>query len=135
MYRLLFIILITLCSGTITPPNILVMLAGDLGYNDISWNNLEIMSPNLDKLARDGIILENHYTGVCSASRAALLTGYHPIHTGIQHGPLENQEPRGLYTNFTLMSEYFSHIGYCTHLVGKWHLGNAFYGFCIGKKT
>merc|ERR1712001_257818 len=94
-----------------SPPNIVLIVADDLGYNDVSWHNPDIMSPNLEKLAKDGIILENHYVSQCSASRSALLTGYYPIHTGMQNSVIVNQQPTGLYTNFTLMSEYFNDIG------------------------
>ena len=123
MLRTFFILFVSLYSVTTSPPNILVIVADDLGYNDIAWHNPEIVSPNLEKLAKDGIILENHYVSLCSATRGALLTGYYPIHTGLQHGVISNQEPKGLYKNFTLMSEYFRDIGYRTHIVGKWHLG------------
>ena len=147
MYWILFISLIPLINAG-TAPNVVVIVADDLGYNDVSWHNPDIISPNLEKLAKDGIILENHYVSQCSASRSALLTGYHPIHTGMQHSVIENQQPTGLYTNFTLMSEYFHDIGYKTHMVGKWHLGfchedylplkrgfETFYGFYIGGEN
>ena len=56
-----------------------------LGYNDVSWHNRDIKSPNLDSLARNGIILENYYVQpICTPTRAALMTGYYPIHTGRQ---------------------------------------------------
>ena len=56
-----------------------------VGYNDVSWHNSDILSPNLDKLAKSGIILENHYVQpICTPTRSALLTGYYPIHTGRQ---------------------------------------------------
>ena len=55
------------------------------GYNDVSWHNPEIVTPNLHKLAKNGLILENYYVQhVCTPSRAALMTGYYPIHTGSQ---------------------------------------------------
>ena len=111
MLRTFFILFVSLYSVTTSPPNILVIVADDLGYNDIAWHNPEIVSPNLEKLAKDGIILENHYVSVCSPTRAALLTGYYPIHTGLQHGVISDQEPKGLYKNFTLMSEYFRDMG------------------------
>ncbi len=57
------------------------------GYNDVSWHNSDIVSPNLASLARDGITLENSYVQpICTPTRAALLTGYYPIHTGRQVG-------------------------------------------------
>jgi len=128
--------------------NILLVVADDLGYNDISWHNPDIISPNLDKLAKDGIILESHYVmHVCTPTRAALMTGYYPIHTGRQHSYIHAQEPKGLYTNFTLMAQYFKDIGYRTHMVGKWHLGfchedyipnrrgfDTFYGYYTGSE-
>ena len=147
MYLIRFIFLIALCSAD-TAPNVVVIVADDLGYNDVSWHNPDIISPNMEKLATDGIILKNHYVILCSATRSALLTGYHPIHTGMQHSVINSQQPTGLYTNFTLMSEYFHDIGYKTHMVGKWHLGfchedylplkrgfETFYGFYIGQET
>ena len=55
------------------------------GYNDVSWHNDEILTPNMDTLAREGMILENAYMQpMCTPSRAALMTGYYPIHTGDQ---------------------------------------------------
>ena len=55
------------------------------GYNDVSWHNDEILTPNMDKFAREGMILENAYMEpTCTPSRAALMTGYYPMHTGSQ---------------------------------------------------
>ena len=55
------------------------------GYNDVSWHNDEILTPNMEKLAREGMILENAYMEpTCTPSRTALMTGYYPIHTGSQ---------------------------------------------------
>ena len=86
-------------------PHIILILADDLGkvqstselvivthitflstgYNDVSWHNDEILTPNMDNLAREGMILENAYMQpMCTPSRAALMTGYYPIHTGDQ---------------------------------------------------
>ena len=55
------------------------------GYNDVSWHNPDIISPNLEKLANDGIKLEQAYVQpICTPTRSALMTGYYPIHTGRQ---------------------------------------------------
>ena len=90
------------------------------GYNDVSWHNPDMITPNLQKLVDNGIALENHYVQpICTPTRSALLTGYYPIHTGRQHGVFWPQEPKGLFTNFTLMPEYFKELGYKTHAVGK----------------
>ena len=59
-----------------TPPNIVIIVADDMGWNDISWHNSLVKSPKLEKLAKDGILLEQHYAQhVCTPSRGALLTG------------------------------------------------------------
>ena len=57
------------------PPNILLIVADDLGYNDVSWHNPHIQTPNLEKLAKSGVILEQSYVlPVCTPTRSALLT-------------------------------------------------------------
>ena len=59
-----------------TTPNIVLIVADDLGWNDISWHNSKVKSPNLEKLAKTGILLEHHYSQhICTPSRGALLTG------------------------------------------------------------
>jgi len=88
-----------------SPPNVIVIVADDLGYDDVSWHDPVVLTPNLGSLAQNGIILEGHYVQpVCTPTRAALMTGYYPIHTGRQAGVLNPEEPIGLYTNFTLMA-------------------------------
>ena len=58
------------------PPNIVIILADDLGFNDVSWHNPIIKTPHLEELARNGILLEQHYSQpLCTPTRAALLTG------------------------------------------------------------
>ena len=130
-----------------TSPNVIIILADDLGYDDISWHNPDIISPNLESLANGGIILEGHYVlPVCSPTRSALMTGYYPIHTGRQSHGIRLQMPKGLFTNFTIIAQYFKEIGYSTHALGKWHLGychedylptrrgfDTFYGFYCGS--
>lgn len=110
--------------GQASPPNVLMIIADDLGWNDVSWHNPAVIMPNLDRLAREGLILENNYVQpTCGPSRTALLTGYYPIHTGMQFLPLADTEPIGLPTKFKLLPQYLKDIGYSTHLAGKWHLG------------
>ena len=59
----------------VSPPNIIFILADDIGYNDVGYHNPKIISPNIDKLAQSGIILEQHYAQFqCTPSRAALMT-------------------------------------------------------------
>ena len=92
-----------------------------VGYNDVSWHNPYMITPNLQRLVDNGITLENHYVQpTCRPTRAALLTGYYPIHTSRQHNNFRAQEPKGLLTNFTLMPEYFKELGYKTLAMGKY---------------
>ena len=66
-------------------PNILLMLADDLGWYDVGFHNPKIQTPHIDKLAKDGVILDNYYVQpVCTPTRGALMTGRYPIHTGME---------------------------------------------------
>jgi len=95
-----------LCRAQNQPPNIIVFLADDLGFNDISWHNDKVISPRIDELARSGIILEQHYSQpICSPTRGALLTGRYPIHTGLHNGVITPLLPTGLDTQFTLLPQ------------------------------
>jgi len=106
------------------PPNIIVFLVDDLGFNDISWHNDKVLTPHLDELARSGIILEQHYSqAVCSPTRGALLTGRYPINIGLQNGAYFPLTPTGLDTQFNLLPQELKRAGYVSHIVGKWHLG------------
>ncbi|XP_050735950.1 arylsulfatase J-like [Eriocheir sinensis] len=128
-------------------PNIVFIVADDLGYNDVPWHNPDIHAPELHRLARHGIVLENHYVlPVCTPSRAALLTGRFPHRDGRQasFSPLS---PTGLNTSLTLIPQHLQRLGYKTHLIGKWHLGycswaytplhrgfDSFYGYYLGSQ-
>jgi arylsulfatase A-like enzyme len=113
-------------NPTTNQPNVVLVLADDLGYSDLGCYGGEIDTPNLDKLASGGTRLTQFYnTARCSPSRASLLTGLHPHQTGI--GVLTGDDsPVGykgnLNRNCATMAEVFSAAGYATALAGKWHL-------------
>ncbi|HEY6130449.1 MAG TPA: sulfatase-like hydrolase/transferase, partial [Halioglobus sp.] len=102
-------------------PNILLILADDLGYHDLAINNdnTEIDTPNMDQIARDGVRFTRHYAAtVCSPARAALLTGIYPERLGY----LPNG--RGISPEVVTLPERLKEEGYSTWHIGKWHIGN-----------
>src|SRR5437588_7763628 len=106
-------------------PNIVLILADDQGYADVGVYGAEGFStPNLDRLAREGIRFTDFHVaqGVCSASRAALLTGCYPNRVGIT-GALEPWDKFGLSEKELTLPQMMKQKGYDTGMVGKWHLG------------
>ena len=108
------------------PPNIVLIVADDLGWADVGWNNPLMLdvTPRLSKLAKSGVILSQYYVQqVCTPSRAALMTGMYPFHIGRQKKTIKPLMPTGLTLNKTLLPEQLAKLGYKNHMVGKWHLG------------
>ena len=107
-------------------PNIILIFADDLAYGDLGVYGAKGWStPNLDQLAAEGTKFEQFYVphAVCSASRAALLTGTYANRIGI-HGALDHSAKHGLNPEETTIAEMLKTQGYATGMVGKWHLGH-----------
>jgi arylsulfatase A-like enzyme len=108
------------------PPNIVIILADDLGYGDLGvYGHPLIKTPRLDALASEGLKLTSFYASapVCSASRYSLLTGRYAIRAGI-NGALMPESKTGLGAGETTIADILKSAGYRTGMVGKWHLGN-----------
>lgn len=108
-----------------TKPNIVIIFLDDAGYGDFEpFFDTRYPTPNIQSLAEEGRKFINFYVpqAICSASRAALLTGTYPERNGVfgAHAPTE----RGLETNFATMAEVLGENGYKTGIFGKWHLGD-----------
>jgi arylsulfatase A len=108
------------------PPNILIIFTDDQGYADVGCFGAQgFETPNLDTLAREGRRFTNFHVAqpVCSASRAALLTGCYPNRIGI-HGALGPKARVGIGDDETTLAELLKARGYATGMAGKWHLGH-----------
>ncbi len=110
-------------------PNVILILADDLGYHDLScYGHPSIRTPVLDRLAQEGIRLTNFHAGatVCTPSRMALLTGAYPVRVGWTRGVVGfRMGPKdGLSREALTMADIFKSEGYATAISGKWHIGN-----------
>ncbi|MFC6997092.1 arylsulfatase [Rufibacter roseus] len=107
-------------------PNIVVIMADDLGYSDLGCYGGEIQTPALDKLAKNGVRFTQFYnTSRCCPSRASLLTGLYPHEAGVGAMTFDNRLPgyRGYLTENTVtLAEVLKSAGYNTGMVGKWHV-------------
>lgn len=126
-------------------PNVIVIVADDLGWNDVGYHGSDIQTPNIDRLAREGVELNRFYVHpTCSPSRSALVTGKSPLRLGFL-SPVSKNNRLGLHLSEKTIADYFKQNGYQTSLIGKWHLGrfskdylptnrgfDHFYGFLTG---
>jgi len=107
------------------PPNVVLIFVDDLGYGDLaSFGAADIRTPNIDRLAADGTKFTNFYVAqpVCTASRAALMTGCYSNRVGL-FGALNHESRIGISADELLLPEMFKQHGYATAAYGKWHLG------------
>lgn len=118
--------LISLTAFADSRPNVIVIVADDLGWNDVGFHGGDIDTPSLDRLAAEGMELNRFYTTpICSPTRAALMTGRDPIRLGIVYGVILPWDNNGVHPDEHFMPESFQAAGYQTAMVGKWHLGHA----------
>jgi len=128
-------------------PNIVFIMADDLGYADVGYRGSEIKTPNIDKLATEGVRMDSFYgEPVCTPSRAALMTGRYPMRYGLQTLVIFPSHTYGLATDERTLPQALKDAGYHTMITGKWHLGHAdkkywpqnrgfdyFYGNVVGE--
>ncbi len=106
-------------------PNIVFILADDLGFKDVGYHGGKIKTPNIDKLASEGVRLEQFYVQpVCSPTRAGLMTGRYPMRYGLQVGVVRPWAQYGLALEERTLAQALKEAGYTTAICGKWHLGH-----------
>lgn len=141
------ILAVTTAHAQNAKPNIVYILADDLGWKDVGFHGSDIKTPNLDKLAAEGARLERHYAmPMCTPTRAALMTGRYPMRYGLQTGVIPGAGTYSLPMDEVLLPQILKNAGYKTYMSGKWHLGHAkkdfwpnhrgfesFYGATVGE--
>ena len=134
-------------AGAETPPNIVYIVADDLGYADTGYMGSPISTPALDALAASGAQLMDFYVQpMCTPTRAALMTGRYPLRYGLQTGVIPGAGLYGIPLDEQLLPQVLQQAGYQTAMVGKWHLGHgsaeywpmqrgfdSFYGALVGE--
>jgi arylsulfatase A len=127
---LILIFASSICLAEAKRPNVIVLLADDLGSQDIGCYGGSVKTPNLDRLAANGARFTQFYSGapVCSTARATLLTGRHHVRTGVYTVIQDHIHDMYLRKNEVTIAELLKTNGYDTVHLGKWHLGTPFRG-------
>lgn len=112
-------------NRTADKPNIVFILADDLGFKDVGYQGSRIKTPNIDRLALEGTRLDRFYVQpVCSPTRSSLMTGRYPIRYGLQVGVVRPWARYGLPLEERTLAQALKEVGYKTAICGKWHLGH-----------
>lgn len=119
-------------------PNIIVIMVDDMGYNDVGFNGCtDIPTPNIDRIATDGIKFTNGYTSysVCGPSRAGFMTGRYGQRFGFERNPqYKADDPNmGLPKSEKTIAEHLKTVGYTSGIIGKWHLGTHISGHPLSR--
>ena len=127
LYKIIWTLLLVLSRTAVATeqPNVIIILADDLGYSDVGVYGAQgFATPNLDRMAREGLRFTDFHVAqaVCSASRAALLTGCYAGRVGVE-GAMEPWYQFGIHPRELTLPKMFKQKGYATGMVGKWHLG------------
>ena len=111
-------------------PNVVILLADDLGWHDVGYHESEIRTPNIDRLAAEGVRFERAYSfPVCSPTRSGLMTGRSPMRLGVAYTVIRPWSKYGVPVSERFMAQAFHDAGYQTAVTGKWHLGHAYKKF------
>ena len=113
-------------SGRSAKPNIVYIVADDLGWKDVGFHGSDIKTPNIDALAAGGVRLEQFYVQpMCTPTRACLMTGRYPFRYGLQTAVIPSAHTYGLPTDEWLLPQASRRLATHTAIIGKWHLGHA----------
>lgn len=122
----LLVFLANLSTAEADPPNVVILLADDLGWADVSYHGGYVKTPNIDGLKSDGVELDRFYVcPMCSPTRAATMTGRYPIRFGLARAVIPPWRNFGLDTDEVTMAGALAKAGYKSRgIFGKWHLGH-----------
>ena len=123
--------LISWTAGAAERPNVIVVVADDLGWADVSFHGEQIKTPNIDRLASEGAELARFYVcPVCSPTRAGLMTGRYPIRYGLMRAVIPPWRKGGLDLSEATLPQVLAKAGYRHRgIFGKWHLGHSDIGY------
>ena len=105
--------------------NLLFTIIDDLGSHDLGYQSQQLLTPHIDKLAAEAVLLKDYYVlPVCSPTRTSILSGLYPMRFGLQHQVIWSGAPAGLPTNITTIADYLSRGGYACHAIGECYLNS-----------